>query len=135
MPLNMRYPNIVKLDNVDLTDESRSPLQEERDERSVIVDLASGRKKKFVKGVRRRWTMDWENVAANANETVDGKGGRDEMRSIAEGAAFVPFTVQDGRNAPENYTVMVESYSEEVLRRVGLEGFRYKVSMTVIEQG
>lgn len=135
MPLNMRYPNLVKLDNVDLTDESRVPLQEEREERSIIVDLASGKKKKFVQGVRRRWTMTWENVAANASETVDGKAGRDEMRSIAEGAAFIPFVLQDGRNTAENYTVMVENYSEEVLQRRGTGGFRYKVDISIVEQG
>jgi hypothetical protein len=135
MPLNMRFPNLVTLGGVELTDESRTPLQEERDERSIIVDLASGRKKKFVQGVRRRWTISWENVAANASETVDGKGGRDEMRSLSEGAGFITFVLDDGRNTQETYTVMLENYSEEVLTRRGVGGFRYKVDMTIVEQG
>lgn len=135
MALQFRYPNLVKLGNDDLTDESRQPLQEEREERSSIVELASGKKKKFVKGVYRRWTIDWDNVAANKNETVDGKGGRDEIRSIAEGAGFIHFVINDGRNSQETYTVMVDNYHEEVLQRRGPGGFRYKVSITLVEQG
>lgn len=136
MPLQMRFPNLIKLGNDELTDESRQPLQEERDERSIVVDLASGKKKKFVQSVNRRWTISWENVAAKASETVDGKAGRDEIRSIAEGAGFIAMELKDGRNATENYTVMVEDYSEETLQRRGFDGgFRYKVDITVVEQG
>jgi hypothetical protein len=135
MPLNLRYPNIVKIGNDEITDESRAPLTEDRDERSVIVDLASGKKKKFVKSVRRTWSISWDNVAANASETVDGKGGRDELRSIAEGAGFITLLIQDGRNPTETYTVHVTSYNEEVLQRRGDGGFRYKVSIELEEQG
>lgn len=135
MPLSFRYPNLVTLGGTNLTDESRQPLQEERDERSNIIDLASGKKKKFVKGVWRTWTISWENVSANASETIDGFGGRDEIRSIAEGAGFIPLVLEDGRTGTETYTVYVDSYSEEVLARRGPGGFRYSCSLTVIEQG
>lgn len=133
--MTFRHPNLVKLGGVELTDESRMPLQEERDERSIKIDLASGRKKKFVKGVWRRWTIDWDNVSSDAEFTVDGKAGRDELRSIAEGAGYIEFVIQDGRNTAETYTVEVESYSDEVLQRRGEGGFRYKCSITLSEQG
>jgi hypothetical protein len=135
MPMIMRYPNLVSLGSVKLTDESRRPLTEERDERSVVVTLASGKKKKFVQGVWRRWDIEWENVSSDASLTVDGFGGRDEIRSLAEGAGWVTFELDDGRNAKETYTVQVETYNEEVLSRRGPEGFRYRVSLSLSEQG
>jgi len=136
MPMTFRFPNLISLQGVDLTDESRKPLREERDERSVIVDLASGKKKKFVKSVRRRWSIDWDNVSASAATTVDGKGGRDELRSIAESAGTMTFTIQDGRNSQEIYTVFIETYEEELLQRREYEdGFRYRISITLMEQG
>lgn len=136
MPIVMRFPNLISLQGVELTDESRKPLREERDERSVMVDLASGKKKKFVKGVRRRWSIDWDNVSASSSTTIDGKGGRDEIRGIAESAGSMTFKIKDGRNPEEEYIVFIETYEEELLMRREFEdGFRYKVTLTLVEQG
>lgn len=135
MAMRLRYPNIITIGDVKLTDESRDPLSEERDERSIIVSLASGKRKKFVQGVFRRWKVEWSNVGAHSGETVDGFGGRDEIRSIAEGAGYVTLKIQDGRNPEETYIVEVDSYQEEVLSRRGSGGFRYRVSLSLVEQG
>ena len=134
--MQFRYPNLVQLNGVDLTDESRQPLQESRDERSVVVDLASGKKKKFIKGIRRKWSISWDNVAMTATDTVDGKGGRNEIRSLAQSGGSMTLVIQDGRNTPETYTVFVDNYSDELQMRRG-EGdmFRYKVSIDLEEQG
>jgi hypothetical protein len=136
MPQTFRYPNLITLAGVDLTDESRGPLSEDRDERSNYVDLASGRKKKFVKSVRRSWSVSWENVGMSADDTVDGKGARNELREIAESAGTMTFTIQDGRNDPETYTVFIEDFSSElIMRHGGEDGFRFNMSLSLIEQG
>lgn len=127
-------PNLVKLNNVELTDESRT-FAESRDERSIKVVLASGKKKKFVQGVWRTWSITWTNVASDSEHTVDGLGGRDEIREIAEGAGYIKLIITDGRNLSEEYMVEVESYSEDILQRRGEGGFRYSLSLELSEQG
>jgi hypothetical protein len=132
--MTMRYPNLVTVNGVSLTDESRT-FSEDRDERSIKVTLASGRTKKFVQGVWRTWSISWSNVAANATETVDGHGGRDEIRSIAEGAGFVQLILDGGEGDDEIYMVEVTGYKEDVLQRRGPGGFRYSCSLDLAEQG
>lgn len=134
MAMTFRYPNLVKLGNDQLTDESRQPIQEDRDERSTMIELASGKKKKFVKGVWRSWDISWDNVAANSDLTVDGFGGRDEIRSLAEGAGLLTLVLSDGINPAETYNVYIDSYDEELLSRRGSE-FRYRVNLSLSEQG
>jgi hypothetical protein len=130
-----RYPNLIKLENVNLTDESRK-FSQEREEKTTIVDLASGKKKKFVKGVIHRFTIDWENVALNAQNTVDGYGGRNEIKDFGDSIGPFTLVIEDGRNAEETYEVFVDGYNEELLMRRG-EGdmFRYRVSLSLEEQG
>lgn len=126
--------NLVTLNGIALTDESRQPFQEDRDERSVVIDLASGKKRKFIKSIKRKWTISWENVGMNASQTYDAKGGRNEIRAIAQLGTTVILQLTDGNNGTETYTVFVDSYTETVtMRRVGAN--RYTLSISLVEQG
>ena len=128
------YPNLISLGGTQLTDEGRKPLTETRDERSVVVDLASGKKRKFIKGIRKSWTIDWEMVPMHSGLTIDGKGGRNEIRSLAQGGAPLAFTFGDSYNATENYTVFVTDYNETMIFRRG-QGSRFQISLQIEEQG
>jgi hypothetical protein len=132
--MGFRYPNLITLNEVAITDESRT-FTEEREERAVRVTLASGKNKKFVQCIAKSWTLAWENVSANSDETVDGFGGRDELHAIAQLDGFMTLTIDDGKNTSEEYTVEVDSYSEQILMRRGDAGFRYTINMTLKEQG
>lgn len=134
MPYSLLYPNLISLGGVQLTDEGRKPITENRDERSVIVDLASGKKKKYIKGVRRTWTIDWEMVPMHSGLTIDGHGGRNEIRSLAYGGATLSFTYLDSYNSLETYTVFVSEYNENMIFRRG-EGSRFQISLSLEEQG
>jgi hypothetical protein len=70
----------------------------------------------------------------DATHTIDGHGGRNEIRSLAQGGAPLAFTFQDGANAPENYTVFVTDYSENIAFRRG-EGSRFTITLGLEEQG
>ncbi len=132
--MQFRYPAIIKIDGTTLTDESRGPLQEDRDERSVVVDLASGKKKKYIKSIKRKWTITWDNFPMNASQTVDGFAGRNEIRGIAQEGTTVQLTIQDGVNTSEIYTAYVDSYQETLTtRRVGR--YSYTASLTLLERG
>lgn len=134
MPMSFRYPNLISLGGVQLTDEGRSPITEDRDERSVVVDLASGKKRKYIKSVKKTWSIDWEMVPMHSGQTIDGKGGRNEIRSLAQGGSVLTFTFVDSYNALETYTVFVSGYNESmILRRA--EGSRFKITLELEEQG
>lgn len=134
--MQFRYPALIKLDNTTLTDESRMPLKEDRDERSSEVRLASGRIRKFIKGIRKTWDISWDNVGMSAGDTIDGFAGRNEIRSLAQTGGTLTLTIQDGRNAAEQYEVFVNNYSDEVVMRHGPgQMFRYKVTLSLIEAG
>lgn len=132
MPVTFRYPNLISVNGVELTDESREPLQEDRDERSSVVELASGKKKKFIKGIRRKWSINWTNVAESSSQTVDGKGGRNDIRTLAQLGTPLTFVIHDGK-VTETYTVFVDSYSESLIMR--RTNFRYSVTLSLEEQG
>lgn len=134
--MQFRYPALIKLNTTTLTDESRGPLKEDRDERSVKLTLASGRIRKYIKGIRRKWDVSWENVAMDSSNTIDGFAGRNEIRSLAQSGDTLTLTIQDGRNTDETYTVFIDSYTDEVVMRQGPgEMFRYSVKMSLIEEG
>jgi hypothetical protein len=132
--MNFKFPNLIKLNNVDLTDESRDPLEITRDAREVVVDLASGKKVKYVKKIVKKFSVSWDKMPMNASQTIDGKGGRNELRNIVALGGPIPLVIQDGTNPPETYTVFVTNYSERLnMRRDGY--YQYSVSLELEEQG
>ena len=135
MPQSFRYPSLIKLNNDVLTDESRAPLSETRDERSTVVELASGKRRKFIKGVRKQWSITWDNVAMTSEFTVDGNGGRNEIRSLAQSGGELTLVIRDGRNADETYTVFVTDYKEDLVMRRPGDLQRYNLQLGLEEVG
>jgi len=134
MPVTFMYPNLVTLNGVALTDEGRQPLHEDLDKRIIEIDLASGGKKRFIKYIGHKWTIDWVNVSENAAHTVDGKGGRDEIYTIAQLQTPITLAITDGLNVTRTYTVWIESHYEEyTMRRKGTH--YYKIELQLTEQG
>lgn len=136
MPITFTMPNIISLGGVEFTDESREPLQTSRDERMVEVELANGSKRRYTKGLFKKWTINWSNVSADAVYTIDGFGGRNQIASMAlDSIGSMNLRIKDGIY-DNTYTVFIESYEEELLqRRSTEEGFRYRISLTLVETG
>lgn len=129
MPISLTLPNIMSLDGTALTEESRQPFSVALENREVVVELANGAKRKYLKGTFRKFNINWENVAKNAATTVDGFGGRDEIRAKAFTGGSLELVVTDGIDT-DTYTVFVDSYSEELLqRRAYADGYRYNISL------
>ena len=127
----LRYPSLVKLNTTTLSDESRQPLQEDRDERSVTVELADGSLKKFIKSVKHTWSISWEYLPESATYTIDGGAGRNEIHSLVQSGNTFTLTLQDGKNT-NTYTVFVDSYSETLEKRRDV--FSYKLNLSLKEQ-
>lgn len=134
MAMSFIYPSLVTLGGQELTDEGRKPITEQRDERSVDVELASGKKKKYIKGVHKTWEIEWENIPMDDTKTVDGNVARNEIRSLAQGGAPLAFQFRDGSNPIESYTVFVKDYNESMTFRRG-DGSRFRITLSLEEQG
>lgn len=136
MPMTFSMPNLIAIGDVELTDESREPLQTQRDERMVEIELANGAKRRYIKGVYRKWSISWSNVSSDEAFTVDGKGGRNQISNALLGSyGSISLRIKDGIY-DDTYTVFVDSYEEELLQRRNTEeGFRYRISVTLVETG
>lgn len=134
--------------NVKWTDEGREGVQEQEDERSTLVTTAAGTNIKFIKAVKKKWTLNWTMVSQNQYLTIDGCWGRDEIRNFVfktnNGNSFT-FLIDNGNASAaasgvshgyytniENYTVYVDDYQETIqLRRP--TGNIYNISMNLTQ--
>lgn len=145
MPL--RFPAAISVTPsggslTDLSDHGRSPVQEEREERSVEVELADGTIKKYIKSVKHKWSMSWDWLPDQDADTVDGKAGRETMRnmfSTATSGQTFTLTFRDraasSGTLTRTFTVFVDGYSEELFRR-DIAGTKYffKINLSLREQ-
>jgi hypothetical protein len=120
-----------------LTDESRT-YQQDRDERSVVIDLADGSKRKFIKAVKNKFVLNWEMAAGSAANTVDGKWSHDEIQNLLLNYSqpyyfFTDFNPQNSlNNVPNIYTVYVDSFTSQIVLRRNRTNY-YQMSLELIE--
>jgi len=82
------------------------------------VQLLSGNMRRFLRGVKQSFNLSWQYLPNNPSMTVDGQYGRDYLQSLAEHRGLLEFFIQDTPNdAGKTYTVFVESYNEDLVRR------------------
>lgn len=132
----MAYETLITLNGIELTDQGRT-LSESREERAVSVQLANGKIKKYVMGEKHRWSVSWTWLPNASSLTYDGKAARDTIRPLAYTGNTYSFTIKStvGENPLASYTVFIESYEEEVVRRDTINNeFYYNVSIELMEQ-
>ena len=128
------YINLMSLDGIEITDHGRT-CSENREERAVSVQLASGKIKKYVMGEKKNWTLTWTWLPGSAALTTDGFGGRDSIRALAYGSDTYTLVIRNSNGIIDTYTVFIEDYSEELVRRDLINSqFFYNVSLTLKEQ-
>lgn len=130
------YPTLLKIDDERLTDQGRSPLSISREERSVINELASGLRKKYVKGVKHTFSFGWTLLPSASEQTIDGGLGRNilSQKFGFEGGLHI-LVVEDDALGFQEFNVFIDSYSEELVRRDPASGiFLWNVSMELSEQ-
>jgi hypothetical protein len=127
----MSYATLLTLGGSTLTNHGRT-FEEKIDERSTIVELASGRLRKYVKYVGHEWTLSWTWLP-NDTSTTDGNGGRDVIKALYDGEEKA-LVVYDLNGGTDTYTVFITDYNEKLLRR-DYNGTRsyWEVSLTLKE--
>lgn len=125
------YPAAIWIDNVQLTDQGRAPVVRSRDERSISSELASGKRKRYVKAVKHTYSMSWDYLADDATCSIDGYASRKEMVALfgdSSDSHTLRFFYQNGKY--EEVTVFVNSYSESLIKRDPKSGvFIWQVSV------
>lgn len=130
----MAYAAFVAIDGTEVTDLGRT-FSKDREERSVIVELASGLTKKYIKGIKTVFNFQWEWIPNVAADTHDAKEARDFLIGKNDGVTHTLALRETPGGAATSYTVFVTSYSEEILRRDYVGGRHlYRVSLTLTEQ-
>lgn len=129
------YPAAIWIDNIQLTDQGREPVSRDRDERSVVVELANGTRKRYIKAVKHTFSMNWNYLPDDSTCTIDGYAARDTMVELlgdSESAHTLRFFYKNGDY--EEFTVFVSSYSESLIRRDAVSGvFIWTVSLGLEE--
>lgn len=130
----MPYINLFSLNGVEFTDQGRT-VSENLEQRSVNVQLASGRIKKYVMGNKKRWSVSWEWLPQDQSLTADGKGARNELKSLAFTGNTYTLLMRDSVGQTNVYVVFIEAYNESLIRRDMINNqFFYNVSLELMEQ-
>lgn len=130
----MAYANFMAIDGTEITDQGRT-FSKDREERAVMVELANGTLKKYIKGIKTVFNFSWEYLPNVAADTHDNKGARDVLISKNDGNTHTLALRETPGGAATSYTAFVTSYTEEILRRDYVAGRHlYRISMTFTEQ-
>lgn len=130
----LAMPNLLTLGGMNLTDEGREPLSIDIDERSTVVDLASGRKKKFIQRVCFSYDISWENVSYDKTTTIDGHAGFKEIFALVHSADPLYLHVEADGHTANNIEVFVSGFSSEITRRRAcVEGNLYTINLSLEE--
>jgi hypothetical protein len=105
------------------------------EKRVVAVETARGTKKEYVKAIKNRFVISWDWLPGDGNLNHDVGEGRDVLYGLSLAGGVLPFTVKDpGEALTRDYNVIIEDYSETLLRRDHSLGTSfYTVNMTLIE--
>lgn len=123
----------ITINGIDITDQGRGPISVDRDERSVIVDLANGRRYKYVKKVAKIYTLSWEMLAGTDDNTIDGHVGRDWLAdNVGHEGELHTVTFRHSPSDSDTIEAFVTSYNEELIMRRQDEFF-WSVSVTLEE--
>jgi hypothetical protein len=123
-----------------LTDQGRT-FSMSRDERSVPVQLASGLIKKYFMAVKYSFSLEWSYLPGDSSQTYDKKYARNMIEELSRYTAdTLTLTLQRTSGgvptgAQTSYTVWVENYSEDIIRRdYASNSIWYNVKLDLKEQ-
>lgn len=124
---------LLVLNGTTLTDQGRI-FDEESELKKVDVELANGGVRRYGKAVKKKFKISWTWLPSQDAQTWDGKAGRDTIKALVTNSSMT-FTVLKRDGSTDSYTVLVDSYSETLLRRdiAGFTNFFWDISLELIE--
>jgi len=126
MPTSLFFPAAIEIDGSPLTDQGRAPISVTREERSTIVELASGGRKRYIKAVKHKFDMSWVWLPDTSDGTIDGGLGRQKLQQlVGESISTHTLRMYDRNAGWQEYSVFVESYIEVLKRRDATTGTHF----------
>ena len=127
---------LVKINGTEITEHNRR-ISAINSYDNTDMQLSSGSTRRFYKPSKRVFTLNWSYLPDKAEKTVDSRAGRDFIHSLITGGSLVTLLIQeDAKDNWEEYTCIVSSYNEDMLKNVLQSQCRYyDVSITLEDIG
>ena len=99
------------------------------------IILLSGNSRRFIKGIKKNFTLTFTYLPSLTARTADGQYGRDYMQSLVDDRGTLDLFIQDQPNtAGLSYDVHLTSYKEDLIRREYSTGcYYYNVNLELVE--
>lgn len=125
---------LIKINNTEITEHNRtfsdSPIYQNTD-----ISIASGSMKRFYKPAKNSFSFSWKYLPDKAAKTVDTRVGRDFLYSLVTAGSLVTLSIQNDRKDEwNNYTCLLSSYNETMLKNVIQSQCRYFDVDMVLEE-
>jgi hypothetical protein len=133
MTVTFAKPNLVKINDTELSDHNRSALAIAPEELKVEHRTVNGTMRKYSIGWKQHFSFSWEFLPNADEKTVDGKAGRDTIKALVQGTtSTVTFLYRNPDGSTNTYTCFIENYSEELTKR--WDSDFWTVSLGLVEQ-
>ena len=126
--------SLISLNGTEITEHGRT-FSSDYLVNGNTVSLSRGIDKKYFKKSKRTFSLSFRMLPSSTDHTVDGRAGRNFLRTIVEAKSSIAMSVKDSSNSYSySTTVFISSYSENLLRRDYENGYDfYDISITLEE--
>ena len=126
--------SLISLNGTDITEHGRT-MSSDYATNGTTISLSRGIDKKYFKKSKRTFTLSFRMLPSSTDHTVDGRAGRNFLRTLVETKSSVSMTIKDTSNIYSySTTVFITSYNENLLRRDYEVGYDfYDVTITLEE--
>ena len=125
---------LLSLDNIEITEHNRKYSGNELISASD-VELDSGINRRYIRKNKKSFSLSFSYLPSLSSKTIDLRGARDYLKSIANKQGKVEVSIVLGPHEPiQEYDAYVTSYSETLLKRdVANECAYYDVTISLEE--
>lgn len=138
MPITLPKGSLIKVNGVELSEHNRSAPQISFEPVKYDVRLASGTMRRYVVGNKRILSISWEMLPALDSQTVDGKAGRNTLKSLVEmnmgDTVTISYKEVNATNdqTEVSFTAFIDSYSESLMKRFDAQYWNVEVSFVEV---
>jgi hypothetical protein len=138
MAISLPKGSLITINSTQLSEHNRSAMQLQREILKSDQRTVTGVMRRYFINQKRRIAISWERLPALDNQTVDGKTGRNSLKTLYESNIGNTVTVSyyevDSNNnqTQVTFTGFIDSYEETLLKRYNSQ--LWDVSITLVEQ-
>lgn len=130
MAITLIKPRLMTWAGNAISDHNRSSLSIDVNRIEKSQRMANGTLRKYVIADKRQFSCSWQNLPKLTSQTVDGFwGGEDIENFYNTNPGSFALTITDGDDVVSTYTVMITSFSREILKRGSVDLWSVKVQM------